>query len=219
MRISAVIFDLDGTLLNTIYDIGDSLNHILRKYKMKERTYDEYIAFVCNGSKKLVERVSECTDDVLVEKILEEYIDYYSKNYSVKTVPYEGISELLQALAEKGVKLGVCSNKPDNIVKDLVHKFFPNVFLSVRGQTSDIPIKPSPEGAFLVADELGVLYEECAFVGDSAEDLKTALNAGMIPVNVSWGYRSKEFLVKMGLRSVLTVRMSFWIYCKSVFIV
>lgn len=198
MKFSAVIFDLDGTLLNTIYDIGDCLNHILRKYKMKERTYDEYITFVCNGSKALVQRASECDDDVIVEKILEEYKNYYSENYSVKTVPYEGISELICKLSENGIKLGVYSNKPDNIVKALVSKFFPDTFASVRGQTPDVPVKPSPEGAFLVADAMGAAYKDCAFVGDSAEDRQTALNAGMVPVNVSWGYRSRDFLFQNG---------------------
>ena len=198
MEVSAVIFDLDGTLLNTICDIGDCMNCILRKYGMKERTYEEYTAFVCNGSKKLVERAAECSDNVLVEKMLEEYKEYYSKNYSVKTEPYEGISEVVESLLAKGFKLGVYSNKPDNIVKDLVNKFFPDKFVAVRGQTADVPVKPSPEGAFLVADEMGAVYKKCAFVGDSAEDLQTALNAGMVPVCVSWGYRTKEFLIKSG---------------------
>ena len=198
MKISAVIFDLDGTLLNTVYDIGDCVNYILRKYNFKERTYEEYVTFVCNGSKKLIERASECADDAFVEKMLEEYKDYYSENCSSKTVPYEGISNVLGTLLEKGVKLGVYSNKPDNIVKSLIDKFFPDTFIAVRGQTSDVPIKPSPEGAFLVADEMGVSYENCLFVGDSLEDRQTAVNAGMVPVNVSWGYRPKDFLIENG---------------------
>ena len=106
--------------------------------------------------------------------------------------------DILDVLSEKGIKLGVYSNKPDNIVKNLINKFFPETFISVRGQTPDVPVKPSPEGAFLVADEMGVSYENCLFVGDSVEDCHTALNAGMIPVNVSWGYRPRDFLLKNG---------------------
>lgn len=198
MKISAVIFDLDGTLLNTIYDIGDCLNYILKKHDLRERSYEEYVTFVCNGSKKLVERASGLSDDILVEKILGEYKEYYSKNCSARTVPYDGIRAVLHGLSEKGVKLGVYSNKPDNIVKALVNKFFPDTFIAVRGQTSDVPVKPSPEGAFLVADEMCAPYECCLFVGDSIEDRQTAISAGMVPVNVSWGYRSKEFLLENG---------------------
>ena len=198
MKISAAIFDLDGTLLDTICDIGDSLNCILRKYGFKERSYEEYVTFVCNGSRTLVERASECSDISVIDKILEEYKEFYSKNYSVKTIPYDNIAEVLGILSEKGVKLGVYSNKPDNIVKSLVDKFFPGIFISVRGQTDDVPVKPSPVGAFIVADELNVSYDSCAFIGDSIEDRQTALNAGMLPISVSWGYRSKDFLLEHG---------------------
>lgn len=198
MKTKAVIFDLDGTLLNTIYDIGDSLNHILTKHGLPERTYEEYITFVCNGSRKLVERAAENASVSEIDVILEEYNAYYSENYSNKTSPYDGIPELLKKLAEKEIKLGVYSNKPDNIVKSLAEKHFPGVFTAVRGQTDFVPVKPAPDGAWLVADEMEVKYSECVFVGDSAEDRKTALNAGMVPINVSWGYRNGKFLRECG---------------------
>jgi len=156
MKTKAVIFDLDGTLLNTIYDIGDSLNHILTKHGLPERTYEEYITFVCNGSRKLVERAAENASVSEIDVILEEYNAYYSENYSNKTSPYDGISELLKKLAEKEIKLGVYSNKPDNIVKSLAEKHFPGVFTAVRGQTDSVPVKPAPDGAWLVADEMEV---------------------------------------------------------------
>lgn len=198
MKTKAVIFDLDGTLLNTIFDIGDCLNHILEIHGFPARTYDEYVTFVCNGSRKLVERAAATASDREVDAILAEYKVYYSENYSVKTAPYDGIKELLVKLSQRGYKLGVYSNKPDNIVRSLAEKHFRGVFDSVRGQTDDVPVKPAPDGAWLVANELGVNYSECVFVGDSAEDRETALNAGMIPVNVSWGYRSEKFLRECG---------------------
>lgn len=198
MKIKAVIFDMDGTLLNTICDMGDCLNRILEKYGFPLRSYDEYMTFVCNGSRKLVERAAETDDVETVDKILSEYKDYYSKNFSVKTEPYEGIIDLVDELLGKGYKLGIYSNKPDNIVKALSEKHFNGKFLSVRGQTENVPVKPSPEGAWLTADEIGVPYEECAFVGDSLEDRLTAANAGMIPVSVSWGYRTGEYLRQNG---------------------
>lgn len=198
MSIEAVIFDLDGTLLNTICDIGDSLNYILQNHGFPCRSYEEYVTFVCNGSKKLVERAAEKASAEEVEIILSEYKKYYSDNYSVKTVPYEGISELLKTLCEEGIKLGVYSNKPNNIVKDLCEKHFGGVFAAVRGQTDSVPEKPAPDGAWLTADEMGVEYEKCAFVGDSLEDRLTAIKAGMIPVSVTWGYRSADFLKENG---------------------
>lgn len=200
MKTKAVIFDLDGTLLNTIYDIGDCLNHILKLHGFPERTYDEYVTFVCNGSRKLVERAAGTASDAEVDAILAEYKVYYSENCSVKTVPYDGITELLEKLSEKGFKLGVYSNKPDNIVKSLVEKHFPHMFGAIRGQTDTVPVKPAPDGAWLTAKELGVDFSDCIFVGDSAEDRETALNAGMIPINVSWGYRSGDFLRSCGAK-------------------
>ena len=198
MSINSVIFDLDGTLLNTICDIGDCLNHILEKYGFPLRTYDEYVTFLCNGSRKLVERAVDSTDVETVDKILAEYKVYYSENFSVKTVPYDGLTELVDCLLEKGYKLGIYSNKPDNIVKALADKHFKGKFHAVRGQTESVPVKPSPEGAWLTADEMGVKYCNCAFVGDSIEDRLTALNAGMVPISVSWGYRTGEFLKANG---------------------
>ncbi len=198
MKTKAVIFDLDGTLLNTIYDIGDCLNHVLENHGFPKRTYDEYITFVCNGSRKLVERAADTACEREVDAILAEYKVYYSENYSVKTAPYDGIEQLLMKLSDMGVKLGVYSNKPDNIVKSLAEKHFSGIFEAVRGQTDDVPVKPAPDGAWLVANELGVDFSECVFVGDSAEDRETALNAGMIPVSVSWGYRSEKFLRECG---------------------
>ncbi len=198
MKNKAVIFDLDGTLLNTIYDIGDCLNHILSIHGFPQRTYEEYVTFVCNGSRKLVERAATGASESETDVILEEYKAYYSKNYSVKTVPYEGISVLLKKLADSGFKLGVYSNKPDNIVRDLVEKHFPGIFGAVRGQTDKVPVKPAPDGAWLTADELGVSYSQSIFVGDSFEDMQTAINAGMIPVSVAWGYRSAEYLRDCG---------------------
>ena len=198
MKTKAVIFDLDGTLLNTIYDIGDCLNHILTLHGFPERTYDEYVTFVCNGSRKLVERAADTATESEIDTILAEYKVYYSENYSVKTIPYDGICELLEKLRNAGFKLGVYSNKPDNIVKSLVEKHFPGMFGAVRGQTDSVPVKPAPDGAWLTAKELGTDFSECIFVGDSAEDRETALNAGMIPVSVCWGYRSGDFLRKCG---------------------
>lgn len=181
-----------------VRDIGDCLNVILERHGFSPRTYEEYVTFVCNGSKKLVERAAANASPQETDRMLEEYKLYYTEHCSVKTVPYDGISELLVYLSDCGCKLGICSNKPDAIAKSLAEKHFGALFDSVRGQIDGIPVKPSPESAHAVADELGVCCGECLFVGDSGEDFMTARNAGMIPVSVLWGYRSPEYLKEHG---------------------
>lgn len=205
--IKAVILDLDGTLADTMDDLLTAMNSMLKHLGYKERTRDELLSFINKGARLFVgrslpEEVVKTFDDPIVTKALGIYSEYYSKCYSDKTHEYEGITEELLRLKEKGILLGVLSNKQDRFVKDIVYKLFPGIFECVRGQT-ELPEKPDPSGAFAVAKELGVSPFECAFVGDSDVDIKTALNAEMKCVGVSWGYRDEECLKAAGAEYIV----------------
>ncbi len=196
----AAMFDLDGTLTNTLQDIGDAMNHALRLYKLPEWPIDAYRYLVGNGAKKLAERAVRDRQD-LMPGVLREYQAYYETHTRVTTRPYDGIPELLHMLQQRGVKLSVLSNKPDADTKNVVAYFFPDVkWQVVRGQVEGVPVKPDPAGAIIAAGELGVAPEDILYLGDTAVDMETAVNAGMYPVGALWGFRDAQELEQSGAK-------------------
>lgn len=200
--IKLIIFDLDGTLLNTINDLGNSCNYIIKKYGFPTHPLQAYRFFVGNGVGKLIERAlpESQRSPEFVEKLRKEFIEYYSKHSEDETVPYPGIIEMLKELEAKKIKLAVASNKFIAGTQSLVQKYFGNIdFVSVLGQREGISVKPDPQIVYDVMKEAGVdNKQEILYVGDSGADMQTSVNSGIEGIGVLWGFRSKEELVENG---------------------
>ena len=202
MKYSAVLFDLDGTLLDTLGDLHLGVNVTLKNHGYPQRTLEEIRTFVGNGARQLMRlALPEGTPDGEVEEILAEYLDWYAVNFCVKAAPYAGVKAVVDALIEKGVKVAVVSNKPDATTKKLAEMFFPG--LPAFGQRDDIPKKPAPEMVWKAMETLGVTAEEAVYVGDSEVDVATARNAGLPLVAVSWGFRTVAELTEAGARTIV----------------
>jgi phosphoglycolate phosphatase len=199
----AAIFDLDGTLLDTLEDIADSVNRVLRASGFQPHKIDAYRFFVGDGSRMLVKRAlpeNERSDES-VERCQSAFKKDYANTWDAKTKPYNGIPELLDDLVQKGVRMAVCSNKPHAFTALCVEKLLDRwCFDKVVGQSNRHPKKPAPDSALAIARDMGVTPSEIMFVGDSGVDMQTAVSAGMMPVGAAWGFRSKEELLKSGCR-------------------
>lgn len=197
--IDTLIFDLDGTLLDTLEDLRDSTNIALCKSGYPERSLEEVKCFVGNGVKKLIERaVPVDTDSENIEDCLGVFKENYKKNMFNKTAPYNGILEILSILKEKGFKIAVVSNKFDAAVKDLCEKYFKDLVSIAIGQSENIPKKPSPESVFKAIEGLNSKAENTIYIGDSEVDCQTAKNAKIPCIAVTWGFRSKDVLQSNG---------------------
>ena len=198
MKYNCVIFDLDGTLLDTLGDLRDSVNFALSKNNLPQRTTEEIRAFVGNGIRLLIERsVPENTELSLVDKCFEDFKIHYKANSANLTKAYDGINELLVVLKNRGVKLAVVSNKADFAVKTLVEGYFPNCFDCAVGEKEGVQRKPAPDTVFAVIDELNVNKNEVVYVGDSDVDIETSKNAAIPCISVTWGFRDKKVLEKL----------------------
>lgn len=197
-----IIFDLDGTLADTMDDLKTAVNSTLTKLGYETRTKFELLNFINNGSRELVRRSLPTAvqgEDFIIESALNIYIQEYAKCFCEKTRAYGGMYEVLQSLKQEKFKLGVLSNKPDKFTKVIVEKLFGvDTFDFVMGQRDNMPRKPDPTGALYVAKELGVKANKCIFVGDSDIDMRTAENADMRSIGVAWGYRKVELLIDTG---------------------
>ena len=194
----AVLFDLDGTLTDTLVDIADAMNRALRLHGLPEWPVEAYRYLVGNGAKVLSERCVRERQE-LSAAVRQTYQAYYETHNLVQTKPYEGVPEMLQALVDRGRRLAVFSNKPDADTKAVVRHFFPEIpFAVVRGQVEGVPVKPDPTGALAVADEMGLAPGEFLYLGDTAVDMECALAAGMHPVGALWGFRTEEELRQSG---------------------
>lgn len=201
MNIDAVIFDLDGTLLDTIDDLSDSMNRVLRENRYPEHAREKYNFFVGDGGRKLVERSlpESARDEISIEKYLKQWKEIYKESCTVKTELYPGIANLLLKLKELRIPVAILSNKPhDEVMKVVSHYFDDTQFSAISGQKDHIPLKPAPDGVFVILEELKALPESCLFVGDTSVDMKTAKNAGMKAVGVSWGFRPVKELKENG---------------------
>ena len=189
-----IIFDLDGTLLNTIEDLSDSVNHVLTAFNHPEHSYDEYKLKIGKGFRNLIE-VSfpeDCRDNSTIDSTLSMFLETYDKKYMDKTHPYDGIISMLEKIQENGILIGVNSNKRTDYTNALVKKHFPNTqFVEIFGERTGIPKKPDPCSALEIAELMGLSPEEILYVGDSKTDILTGQNAGMDTVGVLWGFRDQ----------------------------
>lgn len=197
--IDTVIFDLDGTLLNTLDDLKDSTNFALNKFGYPERTIEEVRRFVGNGVGKLIERA---IPDGLVnpchEKCLKIFKENYAENMYNKTAPYNGIIDMLTELQTRQIKTAVVSNKFDSAVKELCKKYFNGLIQISIGECETVRKKPAPDSILKAVRELNSDIKNCIYVGDSDVDVQTAKNAGIPCIGVTWGFRDKELLQKEG---------------------
>ena len=199
MKYKAIIFDLDGTLTDTLEDLFLSTNYALRSCGLPERGLDEIRRFVGNGVRKLIERaVPEDTETVLSEKCFEVFHDHYVIHCQDHTCLYPGIASLLTALHAKGYLMAVVSNKIQTGVTELARTFFQGVIDVAIGEQTGIPRKPAPDMIHAALERLGVTASEAIYVGDSDVDLLTAANAGLPCISVLWGFRSRDFLIAHG---------------------
>ncbi len=200
--IKLIIFDLDGTLLNTIDDLGDSCNFILEKRGFPIHPLNDYKYFIGSGVSKLIERALPETNrnPKFIEELREEFVGYYSEHSEEKTAPYPGVMEMLKKLHSEGIKLAVASNKFDSGTKALIEKYFGDIpFVSVLGQREGVPIKPDPKIVYDIMEISGIQNkEEILYVGDTGTDMKTAVNSGIKAIGVLWGFRPEEELEKNG---------------------
>ena len=203
MHIKAAVFDLDGTLTNTLNDIATAMNRSLRLHGLPEFSVDEYRYLVGDGAKKLAQRAVRDRQE-MAESVRREYQAYYQEHTLDTTRPYPGIPELLQALTERGIQVCVLSNKPHADTCGVVRHFFPEIpFAQIRGQVEGVPVKPDPTGALLIARTLGLKPEAFVYLGDTNVDMRTAVNAGMHPVGVTWGFRPAEELAQAGAEHLI----------------
>ena len=191
--IKTVIFDLDGTLLNTLEDLKEAANFALSEFGYPKRSLEEIRGFVGNGVRKLIERaVPEACENI--DECLCIFKKNYYENMCNNTVPYNGILKILKDLQDNGIKIGVVSNKFDSAVKELCKKYFGNLVDIAVGQSDDVPKKPAPEGVFKVMKELGAEKISTVYIGDSEVDVQTAKNSGLPCIGVTWGFRNKNDL-------------------------
>lgn len=195
MKYTTVVFDLDGTLLNTLDDLAASVNFALRENGLPERTIDEVRRFIGNGVRILIRRsVPAGTSDELYEATFKSFEAHYRKNSRNMTAPYRGVMELLYELKSMGYKLAIVSNKIDFAVKDLREEFFRDVIKVAIGDSEDTNNKPEPDMVFKALRELGERTDNAVYVGDTDVDLETAKNSGMDCISVSWGFRTRNEL-------------------------
>lgn len=205
MGYQLMIFDLDGTLLNTLEDLTDSVNYVLWKHGYPERTVQEVRSFVGDGIHKLMERsLPEGTLPFVLEECFKEFTPYYKVHCANKTRPYEGIPELLQRLKVAGVQTAVVSNKADYAAKELCAKYFPGMFDEVVGERMGIHRKPSPDSVNEVIRLLGASKEETVYIGDSDVDVQTAENAEIDGIFVAWGFKGEDFLRNAGAKRIVS---------------
>ena len=198
-RYQAVIFDLDGTLLDTLEDLKDSVNAALSAYGCRERSLEEVRNFVGNGIRNLMIRAVEGgSGHPEFENIFQYFKDDYKKNCKNKTKPYPGILKVLKELKDEGIKLAMVSNKADFAVKELNLYYFKDLDMLAAGEKEGVRRKPAPDGVFQILKELQVEKDQVAYVGDSDVDIQTAKNADIPCISVLWGFREKQFLINQG---------------------
>ncbi|HCL03116.1 MAG TPA: HAD family hydrolase [Lachnoclostridium phytofermentans] len=203
-QIKTVIFDLDGTLLNTLEDLQSSVNATLSTYGYPERSLEEVRQFVGNGVARLMElAVPEQLDSEKSKEVLDNFKLHYAKNCNNKTKPYDGILTLLSDLKNQGYRLAIVSNKFDAAVKDLNQLYFSNFIEIAIGQREGVRKKPYPDTVNIALKELGSCAEEALYIGDSEVDIETAKNASLRMISVDWGFRKREELIQNGAKIIV----------------
>lgn len=208
MKYDIVIFDLDGTLLNTIGDLAASVDYVMRSRNLPEHTDAEYRQMVGGGIKRLVERALPehlSRDEAYVDECVTQFRRYYVDNIDRHTVPYDGMHELLRDLQRQGVKLAVASNKFQHGTDRLVSKFFSDIdFVAIEGNREGAPLKPDPQIVTGILERTAIAKERAVMIGDSGIDIRTASAAGIDSVGVAWGFRFAEELYEAGAERVVS---------------
>lgn len=199
MKYKAIIWDLDGTLLNTLEDLMESVNYALSNKNMPNITLEQTRKYVGNGVARLVSLAAPAgTSDEQVKELLTDFRFYYDRHSKDKTKPYDGILELLTDLKAKGYKMSIVSNKINVAVGQLAEEYFPGLIDVAIGETDNTPRKPAPDMIYKAIDKLGVNKQDAVFIGDSEVDVATGLNAGIDMLTVLWGFRDKDELITAG---------------------
>ena len=202
--IDTVIFDMDGTLLNTLEDLTDATNAGLAYFSYPPRTLEEVRQFVGNGVENLMRQaVPDGTSRENIGKCIAAFKEYYAQHWQDKTAPYNGILQLLSALKNRGINTAVISNKYDKAVLQLCEDYFPGKFDAARGERDCVPRKPAPDGIYAVLEELGSDRQHAVYVGDSEVDVATAHNAGLKCIGVTWGFRDRRLLEEKGAEYII----------------
>ena len=204
MAYKAAVFDLDGTLLNTIDDLAWATNYALEQFIMPTYTVDEVRQMVGNGVAKLIrDAVPEDTDDATYQQVLACFKEHYADHSLDNTVPYPGILDAIDILKAAGVKCAVVSNKPNFAIADLMKNFFPGRFDFALGQRDDLKRKPNAEPVHYALAQIGVNPKDAVYIGDSEVDVKTAQNSNMPCISVTWGFRDKDTLLAAGATTLV----------------
>ena len=197
--INTVIFDMDGTVLNTLDDLTTSVNYVMDKFGFPNRTVEEYRRAFGNGIRRAIElNVPEGTSKETIDEMLPVFKQHYDKHCLDKTRPYDGILELMKELKKRGYKMAIVSNKIDSAVKELNKKFFSEAIDVAIGERPGINRKPAPDSVIEALKELGSTKEEAIYIGDSEVDFQTAVNSGLPCISVLWGFRDKDYLEEIG---------------------
>ncbi len=215
MKRKAVLFDLDGTLLDTLEDLCDSVNRVLAARGFPIHPLDAYRYYVGDGAATLFRRVlpENQNGDEMVQNCLLDFREDYGRNWNVKTRPYPGITELLDALTERGIQMTVLSNKPDETTKKCIEGILPRwKFAPVLGQREGVPKKPDPAGVTEITEALGLPPSAFLYLGDTGTDMRTATAAGMFPVGALWGFRTEEELTETGARALIREPLELLLY-------
>lgn len=205
MGYKAVLFDLDGTLLNSLEDLADCTNIVLRRKGFPCHESAKYNYFVGDGMYNLLRRAlpADRQDEDLINQCVVEMKEEYGQHWADKTKPYPGIPELLVALQQKGFKLAVLSNKPHEFTQVVIDQYFPGIFDLAYGERAGVPRKPDPQGALDIAQALQLAPEEFLYLGDTNTDMRTAVSAGMYAVGVLWGFRPAEEILAAGAQVLI----------------
>lgn len=206
MNFKAVIFDLDGTLVNSLQDIADSMNIVLKSYNFPTHSYKKHQSFIGSGIRSLVSKSLPVThnNEKQIDSCFNAMIEVYRDHCTHKTKPYDGIIELLDNLKSRDIKISVLSNKADEFTKKITHALFPNYFDPVIGLSIEAHKKPNPFGAVEISKTLRLKPEEIIYIGDTGIDMQTANNANMFAIGVLWGFRPKEELILNGAKYLLS---------------
>lgn len=204
-RYKLCIFDMDGTILDTLQDLYLSTNFALKKNSLPERELEEVKNFVGNGIRKLIERaVPENSDEETINRVFNDFNGYYKIHCADNTKAYPDIKETLLKLKSKGILTAVLSNKADYAVKELSDRYFEGVFDISQGAKENIRIKPYPDAVFEIMKKLDVKKENTVYIGDSEVDIKTAENAGVDCISVDWGFKTRQFLINHGAKRIVS---------------
>lgn len=198
-RINTVVFDMDGTVLNTLDDLTVSVNYVLDRFGLPARSKEEYRRFFGSGIRYALRcAVPPEVTEAMIDEMLPVFTEHYNQHCLDRTRPYDGIPELMKTLKERGYRMAIVSNKIDSAVKELDERFFSDYVSVAIGEKPGIRRKPAPDTVLAALEELGAAREEAVYIGDSEVDLQTAVNSGLPCIAVLWGFRDRDFLAGNG---------------------